>query len=102
MELPVAAPPTDLFVTGRATRDSPDQTIRLRLPPNILHGLVQTLSEADAVRPAGQVQRLFDQASLTPVLVNHSETEGFVLKLSQKNVSQGKELPVEMFGLQEI
>lgn len=87
----------DLFVSGQSRRDGPTQTIRLRLPPNVLHAVVQSLTEAAGAKPAGQVQRLFDQASLTPVQLDASGLLGYLLTMQQKNPSQGRELPVEMF-----
>lgn len=87
----------DLFVVGRTTQPGPEQTVRLRLPPNMLHQVVQSLSEAAGERPPGDIQRLFEEATLTPVHVNRTGASGFVLKMSQLNTSQGKELPVEMF-----
>jgi hypothetical protein len=71
--------------------------VRLRLPPNMLHAVVQSLSEAAGERPPGEIQRLFEEASLTPVKVNRTGLSGFVLTMKQRNTSQGTELPVEMF-----
>jgi hypothetical protein len=97
VNLPNGLQVKDLFVMGRTTQHGPEQTVRLRLPPNMLHAVVQSLSEAAGERPPGEIQRLFEEASLTPVKVNRTGLSGFVLTMKQRNTSQGTELPVEMF-----
>lgn len=92
---------TDLFATGITKPGGPEQTSRLRLPPEVLAALVQDLSERATPDDPTRIQRLFHKASLMPAVIDRTNTPGFVLTLEQTNSDQGNARPVRMFLSQE-
>lgn len=96
--LPDGLRATDLFATVHTRASGPGTTThRLRLPPNILAALVQTLSEALGETAPNQIQRLLDRASIARVETTKTGQIGFVLTLEQTNTSRTHERPVRLF-----